>query len=153
MELLINLLERKNLCFKSFYTICGDFLDEIAKGDSTNLERFQARRQGLLNVLEQLEFEITHYLASFDAEPGLLDALMTGEVRTKVNMLFREKDALVKEILDLDLQILQHIDRIKNDTIQKLQSVQTGRRTLGAYRSPIEKVESAEGAKIVDHKA
>ena len=99
MELLINLLERKNLCFKSFYTICGDFLDEIAKGDSTNLERFQARRQGLLGVLEQLEFEITHYLASFDAKPGL-DVLALCRARLQKVLQFDDVD-LVRHLLFL----------------------------------------------------
>ncbi len=148
MQMLIGLLERKNLCFKSFHKLCHDFLDEIAKGDTANLELFQKRRQGLLTVVEQLEFEVTSFLNAMI--PG---AEIPRDVRTKVDLLLREKDSIVKSILDLDLQILAYIDRMKDETIQKLQSLQSGRRTVGAYRSPIDNVEAAEGIKILDHEA
>lgn len=153
IEFLLELMERKNLCFRSFYKLCEGFIDEIAKGETQNLEEFQRRRQGLIKVLEQLEFEITHWLEGFKDTPDLLDALITSESRTKMNYLLRDKDVIVKSILDLDLQILGHIDRIKDDTIKKLQSLQTGRKTIGAYRSPMEAVEAAELAKTLDREA
>ena len=62
MEELISLLERKNLCFRSFHKLCSEFVDEIAKGETAGLEEFQRRRQGLINVLEQLEQEVQRWL-------------------------------------------------------------------------------------------
>ncbi|MBI3557337.1 MAG: hypothetical protein HY074_13820 [Deltaproteobacteria bacterium] len=148
MQQLIGLLERKNLCFRSFNKLCQDFLDDIAKGEAGNLEVFQKRRKGLISVLEQLEFEVSNFLNGM-----VPDAEIPREVRTKVDLLLREKDSIVKSILDLDLQILAYIDRMKDETIQKLQSLQSGRRTVGAYRSPMDTVEAAEGTKILDHEA
>jgi hypothetical protein len=124
------------------------FIDEIARGETTNLEEFQRRRASLINVLEQLELEVKTILNGLGAsyEPP-------APVRAKIAELFREKDGLVRAILDLDLQILGHIDRIKSETIRKLQSLQVGRRSVGAYKSPMDAVEAAEGTKIVDQEA
>lgn len=152
-DYLIELLERKNLCFRSFHKLCESFLDEIAKGEVENLESFQKKRQGLINVLEQLEFEVTHWLDSYKSAPEMLDGVMTDKIKNRVNQLLKDKDLAVRAIIDLDLQILGHIDRIKDQTIQKLQSVQNGRRTVGAYRSPLESVEIAESKKSLDQEA
>lgn len=153
MVVLISLLERKNLCFRSFHKLCEEFIDQVSKGDTAGLEQFQKRRQGLIKVLEQLEFEVTHWLDGFRANPRAPESLMTAESRVRMDALLRQKDGLVKSILDLDLQIMGHIDRIKDETIRKLQALQNGRKTINAYRSPIESVETAEGAGIVDRKA
>lgn len=153
VDYLLELLDRKNLCFRSFHKLCSEFLDEIAKGETQSLEEFQKRRQGLIKVLEQLEFEITHWLDGFKETPDLLDAIITDRAKTRMNQLLRDKDGIVRSILDLDLQILGHIDRIKDDTIQKLQSLQSGRKTIGAYRSPMESVEAAELSKAMDREA
>lgn len=148
MNFIINLLERKNLCFQSFHKLCDEFLDEIARGDTNNLEEFQRKRESLIKVLEQLEIEVNHRLNTIP-----VDAQIPRDVRSKIELLLRSKDSRVKAILDLDLQILAHIDRIKDETIQKLQSLQAGRRTVVAYRSPMEAVDTAAGNKIVDRQA
>lgn len=154
LSTLIELLERKNLCYRSFYKLCGEFLDEIARDDTTNLDQFQKHRQSLINILEQLEFEIMHWLDRFNKNRAALDTLMTEGVKKLVGDLLKQKDSLIKSILDLDLQVLSHIDRIKSETIQKLQAVQSGRKTIGAYRSPLDSVDLAEGAnKVLDQKA
>ena len=153
MDQIITLLERKNLCYKSFYRLCVDFIEEIAKGETTNLEKFQKRRGGLIRVLEQLELEVKQLLASYDCNPEALNDLATDAMKARLNLLLKEKDSIVKSILDIDLQILAHIDRIKDDTIQRLQSLQSGKRTIGAYKSPVERIESAENRKIMDREA
>ncbi|MBI3544850.1 MAG: hypothetical protein HY075_16380 [Deltaproteobacteria bacterium] len=148
METILGLLERKNLCFRSFNKLCFDFLAEIAKGETRGLEEFQRKRESLIKVLEQLEFEVNHCLREMGTDPAI-----AREERSRVEGFLREKDALVKSIVDLDLQILAHIDRIKDETIHKLQSLQSGRKTVNAYRSPLDSVEAAEGTKILDHEA
>ncbi len=150
MQELVALLSRKCQCYKSFYRICNDFLDEVSRGDINNLNRFQNQRTGLLTVLENIEEEIQTFLKQFDDSPGSFDLLMTSEIKTQIQYLTREKDSLIQAILELDKQILKHIDRLKSDTIQKLQSVQSGKKTIGAYRSPVESVERAEGKSLVD---
>jgi hypothetical protein len=147
MEELIHYLERKNLCFRSFFQICNDFYDEIAAGKIENLGTFQARREGLLSVLEQLEVKIQEKLK----ENQNINFNETNKV--KMEYLVNEKDGLLKQILDLDQKILHHINRLKDDTLQKLQSVQMGKKTIGAYRSPAEKVNQIEGEKRVDQEA
>lgn len=149
MEHLISLLERKNLCFRSFNKLCADFISEIERGEINNLELFQRRRQGLIKVLEQLEFEIGQCLDNLHGSP---DSLST-QVKNNINQLFKERDALVKSILDFDLRILAHIDRIKDETIQKLQALRGSRKSLVGYKSPLDSVEAAERNKVYDQEA
>lgn len=157
LETLLKLLERKNFCFRSFHKLCLDFVDRIAAGDTSGLEEFQRKREGIIRVLEQIEKDTTLCLDALGREaenkksPG---AQITPDAKRGIELSFREREGLVRSILDLDLQILGHIDRIKDDTIRKLQSVQTSRRTVSAYRSPLDSVENAEGAnKAIDHEA
>jgi hypothetical protein len=153
VEELFALLERKNLCFRSFHKLCSGFLDEIARGEISGLETFQRRRQALISVLEELEKEIAERLAGFNADPAALDARLGPDGKERIAALSREKETVVKSILDLDSAILAHIERIRNETVQKLQNINAGRKTIGAYRSPLENVESAEAKKILDQEA
>ena len=137
MKELIELLERKNLCFRSFHKLCSDYVEEISQGDTSSLEDFQRKRQSLINVLEQLEKGVAQWLDSFD---GAAEDRM----KEQIARLMSEKDSIVRSILDLDLVILGHIDRVKDETIRKLQSVQSGRKTIGAYKSPMESIETIE---------
>jgi hypothetical protein len=147
MERILNLIERKNLCFRSFYRLCEEFIDEISAGNTERLEDFQRKRQGLINVLDQLEQEVREALAATDnIEPN-------AAAKTRLSQLLSEKDGLVRSILDLDLRILAHVDRIKDETIRKLQSLQTSRKTISAYKSPLGTVETAELKKALDREA
>jgi hypothetical protein len=153
MQEFVQLLERKNLCFRNFYKLCEKFVEEIKKGDATNLELFQIQRQGLINVLEKIEADVMVYLQSHQENPALLDSLFTDEIKTQVQQLLREKDGLLNEIILIDTIILRDVDALKKDTIQKLHTIQTGRKTIQAYRSPLSQVESAVGPKLVDREA
>jgi len=79
--------------------------------------------------------------------------MLSSQAREQISHLIKTKDSIIKAIVDLDLQILTHIDQLKNETIQKLNSLQSSRRTLTAYRSPLEKVEQAENSGIIDKEA
>jgi hypothetical protein len=153
MEHIIILLERKNLCYRNFYKLCIDFIDEIARGDTTNLELFQRQRGSLIKVLEQLETEINVLLQDYNSRPEELEAFMSPTTKDRITLLFKEKDGVVKSIIDIDLQILSHIDRIKDETIQRLQAIQSGKKTISAYKSPTERVEAAENQKYTDREA
>ena len=150
---LFSLLERKNLCFKSFHKLCHDFLEEISQENVENLTTFQQNRQSLISVLESLEKDVKIYLSETGLDVEATKQKVSSEDRQKLSALLQEKDSLVHNILDLDLQILKHIDQIKNDTIQKLQSIQKGRKTVSAYKSPLQQVEKAENTKYFDKKA
>lgn len=142
MKLLFDLLERKNLVFRSFHSLCSSFLDQIAKGDTSSLEQFQTRRQSLLHVVGQIEQEITTHILDLKSSNIKDEALITDPNKTILNRYMLEKDSLIQSILDLDREILRKIDQIKENTIQKLQSIQVGRKTLGAYKSPMENLEN-----------
>ena len=100
-------------------------------------------------MLEQLEFEVSSRLRELGPDVPCRAA----PTRQTLPSCCSEKDGLVRSILDVDLQILGHIDRIKDETIGKLQSLRTGQRAVGGYRSPMDTVEAATGNKIVDQEA
>lgn len=148
------LLERKNLCFRSFHSICTQFLSRLEKDDVSEIIDFQRKRQNLIQVLEDLESKAKLILDEIDSTPGRLDAEMTAPNRSRLDQLLSEKDSIVHSILDLDLQILKHIDKLKDDTIQKLHSLQSGKRNVSRYKSPLEAIEAAEGiTRSLDEKA
>ncbi|MEW6057367.1 MAG: flagellar export chaperone FlgN [Bdellovibrionota bacterium] len=146
MPNIVELLERKNVCFRNFYKLCEYFLEEIAQGETKNLEDFQRRRQKLIKVIEELESKISLWIAESGADENLKESY-SDETRSKISQLLDQKDSLVHSILNIDLQILGHIDRLKSQTIQRLQEIQTGRKTINAYRSPLDSVETAEKRK------
>jgi hypothetical protein len=153
MQNLIELLERKNLCFKNFYDSCNQFLDECSNDNLQNLEAFQTKRQALLNVIDKIDAEIDSYLKPFKNNQSLFNALCTSEIKTKIQYLEREKKGLITAIIELDKQILEKIKTLKEETIKKLHAIQSSKRTLSAYKSPIDNIETEEGIKIIDHKA
>ena len=153
MEVLIEILERKNLCLRNFHRLCEAFLEEISKGKADSLEEFQRKRQSLVNVLEDLEQESNKILGGYNSNPELFESMLSSQAREQISHLIKTKDSIIKAIVDLDLQILTHIYQLKNETIQKLNSLQSSRRTLTAYRSPLEKVEQAENSGIIDKEA
>lgn len=108
---------------------------ELQQGDISQIDTFQRRRQGLIQAMEKIEVEAKQHTAS-------------ESMRSAVDTLCIEKNDLVRRILDLDQMIMTQIDRIKDDTIQKLQSLQSGRKTIGAYKSPLESIEQAENKKL-----
>jgi hypothetical protein len=139
------LLERKNFCFRSFLKICQEFVDTVDQQKEADLETFQRKREGLIKVLEQLDVQIsTRMQQSPNAEEK------DPETRKKVAALLTEKEGLIRSILDIDLKVLAYVDRLKDETIRKLQAIQTSKKTTNAYKSPLETVETAENSKSVD---
>ena len=149
MSLIVVSLERKNLCYRSFYKLCEIFLDEISAGNISNLGSFQSKRQALLDTMDTLETLINSELASLSPERKL-ELQGTNELGSTIQTLLREKDSIVNSILIVDKEILRALDRIKDDTLQKIHSIQSGRRTVHKYKSSIDTIERAEGLKIVD---
>lgn len=145
---LIECMERKNLCLRSFHQLCGEFLDQIAKNNIEVLDDFQRKRNSLIKVMTNLENDINSGLTR------LAEQKKTMCVEEKIASLLTEKEARIRSILDLDNQIINHIHRLKGETIQKLQSVQMGKKTITAYKSPLEQIEASENAnKTLDKKA
>ncbi len=152
IDYVLERMERKNLCLRSFHGLCGVFLDQIAKDKIDALEDFQRKRQSIIKVMELLESEIVAKIGQKPYESILANG--GPSVREKIAALLAEKDSLIKAILDLDAAIVENINRLKGDTLQKLQSVQIGKKTISAYKSPLDRVEATEKHnKILDKKA
>lgn len=153
MDRILELLERKNLCYRNFHRLCNDYIDEITLGSTEGLDGFLKKRQSLLDVLEQIEGEINKEIEVLRATRGELEAIVSPAQRDRIKTLWDEKDSHLKNIMALDKRILLQVERFKDDALQKLQSIQIGRKTLGSYKSPMSRVEQAEDIKIVDHEA
>ena len=141
-RLLINLLERKNLCFRSFNKLCLDFLDEIARGETAQLDEFQRKRDSLIKVLEQLEFEVNHCLK--DIGSRIRPAL---ETKQRIERILAEKEGHVKSILDSICRSWSHRPNQGRHDSRNCSPCRAAKTHMSAYRSPMDSVEAADGSK------
>ncbi len=117
---------RELLCYQNLWKITSDFLTVLPTASYENIETFQKQREGLIKVLVHLKAELPVAAISDEVE--------------------FQKKALLKSIIEMDTQVLAKLESLKTDTVLKLQSVQEGRKTISAYRSPMEK--TADSARL-----
>lgn len=122
--MLNKLFERQILCLTSLLKISKQFMGRTETNNLEAVAEFKKQRQGLIHVLSQLDIEINKL--------NLQSQMKLPEVQK----MLEQKRSLLKEILDCDSKILQNIASEKTDVIQKLGQVQSGKRTLSAYKSP-----------------
>ncbi len=145
MEHLKTLLEGRNLCLRNLLKISELFLTEIATGNIENLEKFQIQRKKLIRVTQNLDADIS---TAAGTHPNL-DNLDHEEIKA----FLRQKNSLLQSVIDLDTEILNYIRQIKEDTLRNLQALHGQRKTLSAYKSPQNQIETAEGNTNLNHKA
>lgn len=138
MDEVIELLKRKTTCLQSFYHLCQKFLLEIEAGSIKNLNTFRKQRHGLIHLMKNLDIKIKPLIV----EKNLDSNQLAPHINTK--------DILIKNINELDEKILNHIINHRSVIIQKLQSLQFGKKTILAYRSPQHAAPNASRLKILD---
>lgn len=131
MERIIELLERKNQYLEKFYLISeAEFLN-FESGDFRNLESFYDCRDKILNIVHHIENELEKLNQQFSDTPKV-DSRMTDAAKRALD----KKDALVNQILELDLRIISCIENAKSSIIKELRGVRKGRKAMKGYASP-----------------
>ncbi|MDZ4660878.1 MAG: hypothetical protein SGJ18_04590 [Pseudomonadota bacterium] len=129
MEMILDLLERKNMFLEKFTTINEAELLNIEARDFGNLESFYDCRENLLKLMSRLDEQIEHFCRT-------IDGTASKENKIKVTNLLDRKDLLVKKIVDQDLCIITCIEKEKSGIIAELKAVQTSRKLMETYEKP-----------------
>lgn len=126
MEILIDLMNRKNSFLEKFYTINEAELLNFSADDFDNLEAFYQCRENILRLIKRIDDLLEDHLKSIDTN-------LSREVKMQIQSCLDRKDDLAKKIVDQDLQIITAIEQKKSGIISELKSVQNTRKLNSAY--------------------
>lgn len=128
MEVL-KLLRSKNRCLERFLTLSEEFLTLAVKGDFSELQAFQGRRESTLKAMDLFDRKISEVVTALpyaQRTPSLIEA---------VKKALNEKEILVHQILEVDLKIISKIEDEKNNLLKELSSSRKSRAVLGKFKS------------------
>ena len=128
MEQLIELLRERNNYLEKFHNINEKELVNLGEGRFENLEFFYGRREGILNILSQLDHMIGEVSRDKMEE-------LTFEEKDKKEVLkaVEYKDVLVTEILSQDLQVLSLVESAKTEMIKDLVGLEVARQDMKSH--------------------
>ncbi|OQW50325.1 MAG: hypothetical protein A4S09_00590 [Proteobacteria bacterium SG_bin7] len=126
MEILIDLMNRKNSFLEKFYTINEAELLNFSSDDFGNLESFYQCRENILRLIGRIDEQLDDHLKSIDTN-------LSREVIMQIQTCLDKKDEWAKKIVDQDLQIISAIEKKKSGIITELKSVQNTRKLNSAY--------------------
>jgi len=129
MDILIDLLGRKNMFLEKFYTINEAELLNFESDDFKNLESFYNCRESLLNIINRMDNEIDNLSKDRDEKK------MPLELKQKIQNMLDRKDDWAKRIVDQDLKIISCIEDKKSGIINELNGLKTSQKLLNAYDS------------------
>jgi hypothetical protein len=135
MNEVIKLLETKNYWFVKFLQLCEKSL-VLLESDSNKfvddeLEAFDTNRASLLNIIRRTDEKIQFLLENTQ----LKNRAPNSEEKTKINFHLREKDSIIKQILELDAKIIAALEKAKEESAAKLKSIDKSKRALKNYKS------------------
>jgi hypothetical protein len=128
-KLILTLLRSKNRCLERFIAISNEFLAQAGRGEFGDLEGFELRRESTLKAIELYDRKIS------EAVLQLAEGRRTQSLVEAVKDALDRKDALVHEILDIDMRIISLIEQEKNRLLQELSSARRGKDLLGKFKS------------------
>ncbi len=127
MEILLDLMQRKNSFLEKFYTINEAELLNFSSGDFRNLESFYQCRENLLRLIGRLDDQIDDTLK-------IVEQPLSTSAKTRIQQCLQVKDDWARKIVDQDLQIISCIERKKSGIITELKSVQQSKKMHTAYQ-------------------
>lgn len=126
---LLKLIHGKNRALRRFLDISTAFLAVAEGGDLSGLQAFQNRRDSVIRALDLYDRRVSEGVSTLVA--GARTEGLVQEIREALE----RKDALIHEILAVDLRIISLIDREKNEILKKISSTRKQRETLSKFKS------------------
>lgn len=126
---LLKVINGKNRALKRFLDISTAFLGSAERGDLSGLQGFQNRRDAVIRALDLYDRRISRGVSSLVPEDR------TERLVREVREALERKDALVHEILAVDLRIISLIDREKNEILRQIATNRKQRDTLSKFKS------------------
>jgi hypothetical protein len=130
MDKIITMLKERNKYLAKFSAINIAELGKMTSGSYDSIDEFYNAREGILGVIKQIELMLEKRLNSMGDFTNA-----SASIKKYVSHLLKERDELVNQILNQDLEILSLIDQTKNTIIQELQSLRKNRKVIGSYKS------------------
>lgn len=126
---LLQVINGKNRALKRFLDISTAFLGSAERGDLSGLQGFQNRRDAVIRALDLYDHRISRGVSSLVPEDR------TERLVREVREALERKDALIHEILAVDLKIISLIDREKNEILRQIATNRKQRDTLSKFKS------------------
>lgn len=127
---LLRLLEEKNYWYRKYLSSNEAFSQALTHAPEVALEElelFYGNRESLLKIIERIDARVQ---SAIQAEP-----LITSTQRTLIQAHIREKDSIIKRIVELDSHIIAKIDALKALGEEKLRLLAKGKKALAKYKS------------------
>lgn len=130
MEKVITLLGERNKYLSKFCALNTIEVNKLAAGDFDSIEAFYSAREGILEIVKQIETMIDKRMQALGEFSNVAPS-----IKRLVADSLKERDHLVTMILNQDLEIMSYIDQAKNSIIIELQTLRKGRRLISSYKS------------------
>ncbi len=127
---IIRLLSERNRHLSQFSVLNKIQIGKIEQGDYEQINEFYTAREHILAIVEKIEIVINQ--KSKDAATKI-----SMDQKQNIEILLNNKDQIIREILEQDLQILSSIEQEKSNIITELKVLQKGKKTIKAYKSGI----------------
>jgi hypothetical protein len=128
-EKLQSLLEQKNHFLERFLLLCKTYRSKLLAGDSNDIDLFQQSRQQILNIVEYFDNYIERITASLPENPDAIPP----RYRKAVRELIQSKDEIVREILNVDVEVLGLLQIMQDNLDNDLADVRKSKRLTNAY--------------------
>lgn len=133
MKQLFKLLEDKNYWYAKYLNSNEAYLQALTHAPEVaidELELFYGNRESLLKILEDLDQKIQVHLNDGQSglEPNSAD-------RTIIQRYIREKDSMIQRIVEIDEKILQLMEKLKSEGLEKLKLLGKGKKALAKYKT------------------
>ncbi len=130
MDKIITLLKERNKFLAKFSALNIAEMQKLTAGNFEQIDSFYATREGLLEIIKQVEGMIEKRLSFLGDFSNV-----SPSIKKLVLSLLKERDQLVGQILNQDLEILGCIDQAKNTIIEELQTLRKNRKVIGSYKT------------------
>lgn len=133
MKNLFKLLEDKNYWYQKYLLSNEAYLQALLHAPEVaieELELFYGNRESLLKILEDLDQRIQEIINAKGTtiEPNSAD-------RTVIQRFIREKDSMIHRIVEIDEKILNLMEKLQADGLEKLKLLGKGKKALAKYKS------------------
>lgn len=128
MNRVAQLINEKNHFMEKFCALNEAQLKQLEAGQFENIDLFYNKREEIIKILSYIDAEI------FKANAELKSELISAADRILIREGLSMKEAYVRKILDLDMQILTLIDMDKSEIIKELKEIRLGKKAMGGYK-------------------
>lgn len=134
MEDLIKLLEQRNYWITKYLRANEAFVTVLMHAPDMaiqELDFFYGNRDSLLKIIGSLDKKIKILVEKIEKSYYLDDSAG----KTKINYLLREKDSMIKSVVDLDEKIILGLEALLKENAALLTKVSKGKKALSKYKS------------------